>query len=147
MKRIVLLLLFLFLELLGYSQTDYSNYISASSINKKEKVKTSEGEDEITYLGTINNHNGEILFHIVVVYSTVKAMQTIHGHPNIFFFDETKKLIKTYYLGSQCDLPFKLSDNKLYFHYRDKNNKKRIFTFDVNEKLPNLICVAPDDCY
>jgi len=133
---------------LGYSQIDYSIYISKSSVNKKSKVKTAEGQEEIIYLGSIINKKGQSLYDIITVFNKNNAIKSVRGHSNILIFDSNRKIIKTYELGLPSELPFKLCNNKLYFHYLDKKtNAKKVFTFDFDEKLPKLICVAPEDCY
>jgi hypothetical protein len=127
---------------------NYSKYIKEQLINKKQIVKTPDDKEEIIYLGTIKGSNGNVLFYVLSIYSEVQAAFVIHGHSNILYVDSRKVSKKHFELGAQDDLPFKLKNNSLYFHYfNDKTKKTELYVNRVGTEIPKVLCVGPDDCY
>lgn len=126
----------------------YSKFVKSRQIGKKQIVKTGEGKEEITFLGTIKDRKGKTLFYVLAMYSVVKAAITVHGHSNIIYLDSEKKLLKQFSVGLREELPFKLENNALHFYYVDAtSNKKKVFVNDVGMSAPKIMCVAPDNCY
>src|ERR1700749_1330518 len=125
-KIIISLTILLIGKMLG--QSDYAKYIAADSLRKIHKVKNSHGYQEINYLGTINKPNNDTLYYVFGVYTAVQAAIQIHGHSNIIYLNKKLKEVKSYDVGMQESLPYKLIKNTLYFRYVDeKANKKQIF--------------------
>ena len=150
MKSIIIIILItLFFEANGSGQVnDYSKYIKDQLINKKQTVKTHDDKEDIVYLGKIKNYDGEVLFYVLAIYREVQAAIEIHGHSNVLYLDKKKVLKKQFDLGLPDDLPFKLKNNTLYFHYFNRKTKKtELFVNHVGTEIPKLLCVGPEDCY
>ncbi len=125
---------------------DYSDFIDENLINKIQRDKGENYSDEIIYLGDITATGNKI--SVLTVYKEVQAAITIHGHSIIYFLNHNKKIIKAYYLSMPDELPYKLENSILYFHYRDKEtNKEKTYTENLSNGLPRLICVEPESCY
>ncbi|TLM90477.1 hypothetical protein [Hymenobacter jeollabukensis] len=111
-----------------------------SLVNPKPNIKTQQ-------LGVIKTANGQVAFYVTTQFETVQAAIVLHGHSWVCFYDVQRRLVARYEVGSPDELPIKLVRNTLYFSYYDKNKLKKTFTQSVNAKLPDALCVAPDDCY
>jgi hypothetical protein len=148
MKAIIItILVTLFFNANGQVK-DYSKYINDQLINKKQTAKTPDDKEEIIYLGKIKSSNGKILFYILSIYSEVQAAIQIHGHSNVLYLDREKVIKKQFDLGLPDELPFKLKNNTLYFHYyNDKTKKTELYANHVGTGLPKILCVGPEDCY
>ena len=128
-------------------ETDYTKYIQNDRINKKQKNKTKYGKEEIVYLGEIKDNNGNPISHVLSIYGEVKAAIEVHGHSEIIFINNNLKQKKEYYLNDPEELPFKLENNNLYFHYKDEETaKESIYIDTIGTKLPWLICFGPNTC-
>ena len=127
---------------------DYSKFINDKLINKQQTVKTPEDKEYIVYLGKIKDNKGKILFYIISIYSEVQAAIEIHVHSKVLYLDSNKKFKKEFELETSDKLPFKLENNCLYFHsFNSKTNRKEFYVNHVGTKIPELLCVTPDDCY
>lgn len=128
-------------------ETDFTKYIHADLINKKQKNKTKYGKEEIIYLGEIKEKDGTVISHVVTVFGEVQATIEIHGHSQIVFIRNNLKQKKDYYLNGQEELPFKLENNNLYFHnIAPDTNKETVYIDTIGIELPWLICFGPNTC-
>lgn len=124
----------------------YAKYIVTQFKTKKQKIKEENLEETIIYLGDIRL-NGKII-HVLTSYREIQATLVVHGHSTIYILDSRKRILKEYELGQPEELPYMVKENCLYFHYKDlKTNKQKIFINLIEKELPELMCVAPDDCY
>lgn len=148
MKAIIIIIL-VFLSFLANGQVnDYSRYVNDQLINKKQLVKTHDDKEKIIYLGKIKNSEGKVLFYILAIYSEVQAALVIHGHSNVLYLGKDKVIKRQFELGIPDELPFKLENNILYFHYyNNKTKKKELYANHVGTEIPKLLCVGPDECY
>ena len=148
MKAILIPVLVTFFFNAQAQLNNYSKYIKEQLRNKKQIEKSSDGKEEIIYLGAIKSRNANVLFYIFSIYSEVQAAIVTHGHSNVLYLDRKKVLKKQFELGTPDDLPFKLKNNTLYFHYfSNKTKKQELFTNHVGTEIPKILCVGPDDCY
>lgn len=130
------------------AQRDYSKFVRADKIYKKQIHKHGKDVDSIVYLGVIKDNDGKTIYHVISNFRLVQAAIQKHGHSEIVFLDKSLKEKKTYTLGLPDDLPFKLEKNTLYFYYIDNHTKtKQVFKTKIDRNLPDLICIAPNDCY
>ena len=126
--------------------TEYAKYVVTKLKTKKQNIKEENSEETIVYLGDI--HVAGKLFYVLTSISRIQAVLVKHGHANIYILDSMKKIVKRYELGLAEELPFKVENNSLYFHYRDsKTNKRKTYINRIEKVLPKLICVEPDNCY
>ncbi len=129
-------------------ETDFTKFIKKDFINAKQTNSTKYGKEEIMYLGDIVDNNGNALSHVLNLYSEVQAAIKIHRHSNIIFIHSNKNLIKRFDVGTPDELPYKLENNNLFFHYIDtETNKEKTFIDTIGTTLPKIICVAPENCY
>jgi hypothetical protein len=129
-------------------ETDFTKFIKKDFINAKQTNINKYGKEEIIYLGDIVDNNGNTLSHVLNLYSEVQAAIKIHRHSNIIFVHNNKKQIKRFDVGTQDELPYKLENNNLFFHYIDtETNKEKTFIDTIGMTLPKIICVAPENCY
>ena len=126
-----------------------NNYKFVSNLKVGELVKRPNqgSNEEVVYLGNIKSESGKPIFNVITVYSTVKASNVYHGHSSVIYLDLDFKIVKRFELGERCDLPKELSNNVLFFEYKDENGKEKIYRNEVGHLVPKLLCVAPDDCY
>ena len=143
----ITILVTLFFDVNGQVK-DYSKYIKDELINKKQFMKSSDNKEEIIYLGKIKNSKGKVLNYVLAIYSEVQAAIIIHGHSNVLFLDKKKVIKKQFDLDLPNELPFRLKNNTLYFHYyNNKTKKKEIYINHVGTVIPRLLCVGPKECY
>jgi hypothetical protein len=147
--KAILLIPFLFFCVISKGQSkNYSQFINEQSINEKQIVKTKGEKDEITYLGTVKDNKGKILFFVLSVYSEIQAAINIHAHANVIFLDKNKVLRKQFELGFRDELPFKLKNNSLYFHCLNlKTGNKEQYSNKLSTQIPEFLCVSPNECY
>jgi pyruvate carboxylase len=113
---------------------------------KKQKIKEDNLDETITYLGDIQV-DGK-LYYALTSFRRILATLVKHGHSTIYILDSKKRIVKEYELVVPEELPFKLQNNSLYFHFKDtKTNKQKTYINRIEKELPELMCVAPDDCY
>lgn len=128
---------------------DAENYSSFVNDGLKNKIQNKTGEDyreQITYLGSVKI-KGQ-LFYVLSAYREVQAAITIHGHSRIHFLNQNKELIRTYYLSLPEQLPFKVENTSLFFHYIEGKTKQgKVYEENISDGFPKYICVAPNDCY
>jgi len=130
-------------EVTSHYELKYAKYVVTKLKTRKQKRKGENLEETIIYLGDIQL-NGK-LFHVLTSYREIQAALVEHGHSTIYILDSKKRIVKEYELE---ELPFKVENNSLYFHYKDsKTNKRKTYITRIEKELPKLICVAPDDCY
>ena len=129
-------------------QTDYSIYVNSKYKSKPQIVTGTDFEESITYLGELKLGKGQILY-VVTSFKKVQAAVVRHGVVSIYILDINKKKVREYRLDSDKELPFKVKNNSLYFHYTETNTSKlRTFINKIGPELPELICVGPDGgCY
>ena len=131
----------------NFDSIDFSAYIKSELKNESQILNRKGFKDSIVYLGDITAENGKV-FYILNLYNEVPAAMTIHGHSIIFILDSNKKVVKRTELGNPDELPFKIENNSLYFHYRDsKTDKIKTFINKIENEIPKFICVEPDNCY
>ena len=148
MKAIIILIFVFFYSNLNGQVRDYPKFINDKFLYKKQIVKTSDGKEEIVYLGEIKDIDGNILFYILAIYSEVQAAILTHGHSNVLYLDKEKIIEKQFELDLSGELPFKLKNNTLYFHYYNKKtNKLEFYKNYVGIEIPKLLCVGPEECY
>ncbi len=129
-------------------ETDFTKFIKKDFISFKQTNGTKYGKEEIIYLGAILDNNGNTISHVLNLYSEVQAALKIHRHSNIIFIHGNKKLIKRFDVGTPDELPYKLENNNLFFHYIDtETNREKTFIDSIGTTLPKIICVAPENCY
>lgn len=144
-KILIILTILFTVRLLG--QSEYSKYIVADSLKKTIYTKNKHGDSKINYLGTIKNSKGDTLYYVFTNFSRLQAAIVMHGHSNIIYLNKKQKEVKSYDLGMPENLPYKLTNNTLYFKYVDeKTNKKQIFKNKVGTTLPTIMCWAPNMC-
>lgn len=149
LKTVIIILTYFAFATNVSAQTDYSHFVKPDKINKKQIKKRDKGvTDSIVYLGVIKDKDGTTIYHVISNFRLVQAAIQKHGHSEIVFLDKSLKVKRTYTLGLPDDLPFKLEKNTLYFYYIDNHTKtKQVFKNRIDRDLPDLICIAPDDCY
>jgi hypothetical protein len=148
LKRVIIILTYFVSVTNLFAQTDYSKFIKADKINKKQTHKYGKDVDSIVYLGVIKDNDGTTIYHVISNFRLVQAAIQKHGHSEIVFLDKNLKVKRGYELSMPEDLPFKLEDNVLYFYYIDNQTKtKQVFKTNISRDLPKLICIAPNDCY
>jgi hypothetical protein len=126
--------------------TEYAKYVVPKFRTKKQHIKEENLEETIIYLGDIQI-DGKI-FYVLTSFKRIQAALVKHGHSIIYILDSKKRIVMEYELGLPEELPFKIENNSLYFHYKDlKTNKHKTFLNRIEKKLPELMCVNPDDCY
>ena len=126
--------------------TEYAKYVVTKLKTKKQNIKEENLEETIVYLGDIQV-NGK-LFYILTSFRRTQAALVKHGHSTIYILDSKKRIVKEYELGLPEELPFKVENNILYFHYKDsKTNKRKTYINRIERELPKLMCVEPDNCY
>ena len=149
MLRTTLIILFLTLcaDLLG--QTNYAKFVDPDKQGEKQEIDTGDGgSEEVIYLGTIRDKNGQITYHVFSVFRLVQAAIAKHGHSEVVFLDKSLGLIRKYNLGLPEELPFTLKDNSLSFYYTEEETKDRkTFQREISGQLPELLCVSPNVCY
>lgn len=138
------MLLFIFCFSFSYGQNTDFVIISEYNVLDTIHLDTDIGKEDIVYLGVINGENGEILYHIITVRYIVFA--TNHSYLVLFYLDLNYQVIRRWELGSDSDVPFSISENKMYFKYI-RDNKIEYFIYDVGVTPPKFLCVKPDDCY
>jgi antitoxin component of MazEF toxin-antitoxin module len=79
----------------------------------------------------------------------VQAAIVIHGNSKVLYLDNKKVLKKQFDLGTSDDVPFKMQNNSLYFHYFNFKTIRKNYTLTmlVKKKTPKVLCVAPNHCY
>ena len=122
-------------------------------INSKFKLKTqiirgTDFEESVTYLGELKLGKGQI-FYVLTSFKKIQAAIVMHRVVSIYVLDISKKIAREYRLDSDEELPFKVKNNSLYFHYTEANTSKpKIFINKIGPELPELMCVGPDEgCY
>lgn len=124
----------------------YAKYVVTKLKTKKQQFKKENFEETIVYLGDIHV-NGK-LYYVLTSFKRIQAALVKHGHSTIYILDSKKRIVKEYGLGLPEELPFKVENNCLYFHYKDsKTNKQKTYTNRIEKELPELMCVEPDNCY
>jgi hypothetical protein len=125
------------------AQIDDFRDIFSSCIPNKVIIKKAEGiESERTFLGYIKDGNRTVVYYVVKEFYTVQAAIVRHGHSRIFFFTKDKKIAAVYYLDDSKELPFKLSQNELYFKC-NRNGKEMNQVVKIQKKLPVSFCLIP----
>jgi hypothetical protein len=129
-------------------QTDYSLYVNSKFKLKTQIIRRTDYEESVTYLGELKLEKGQI-FYVLTSFKKIQAAIVKHGVVNIYILDINKKLVREYRLNLPEELPFKVKNNSLYFHYAEANTLKlKIFINKIGPELPKLICVGPDNgCY
>ena len=132
------------------SDEDYTKFIKLIKrglINQKQVIKKEGGKEEIVYLGTIIDKNGKTISHVFTIYAEVQAAIVIHGNSRILLIKDNLKEQKQYYMHMSEELPFKLENNNLSFHYLNKEtNKEEIFENNIGMELPIAMCFSPNAC-
>jgi hypothetical protein len=146
--RHFLKIIFCFFGLLTSAQgtQNFKPILDSLQIGQTYSEKSSTFKTKVTYLGTILNANKGTLFYVLTENYDVKAAIEWHGHSRIVFLGKNKRMKAFYSLNLPEELPNKLADNVLYF--KDKKSGK-VTKQKITGKLPDLICVKPDnsDCY
>ncbi len=125
---------------------DYSKYVVPRRMTKIQKNSGKGFKEKIVYLGDINV-NGQ-LFYVLTSFKVTQAAITKHGHSTIYILDLKKKLAKQYYISLPEELPFKIENNSLYFHYQDEKTKEiKTYINKIENELPKFMCVEPENCY
>jgi hypothetical protein len=129
-------------------QTDYSIYVNSKFKLKPQLLSGTDFEESVTYLGELKLGKGQI-FYVLTSFLKIQAAIVKHGIVKIYILDINKKLVREYRLNLPEELPYKIKNNSLYFHYADANTSKlKIFINKIGPELPELICVGPDGgCY
>jgi len=126
--------------------TEYAKYVVTKFKTKKQKIKEENLEETIVYLGDI--HVGGKQYYVLTSFRRIQAALVKHGHSTIYILDSKKRIVKEYELGLPEELPFKVENNSLYFHYKDsRTNKIKIYMNRIEKELPELMCLEPDNCY
>jgi hypothetical protein len=159
MKYFLMLMLFLALPAINSNatwstkqnngeQTDYSIYVNSKCKLKPQIITGTDFEESITYLGELKLGKGQI-FYVLTSFKKIQAALVKHGIVSIYILDINKKLEREYKLDSEEELPFKVKNNSLYFHYLEGNTSTlKTFINKIGPGLPELMCVGPDGgCY
>ena len=126
--------------------TEYAKYVVTKLKTKKQRLKEENLEETIVYLGDI--HVDGKLYYVLTSFKQIQAALVKHGHSTIYILDTRKRIVREYELGVPEELPFKVENNSLYFHYKDsRTNKIKTYINRIEKELPELICVEPDNCY
>lgn len=144
---IILLLLNSLTECLG--QTNYASFIKPEKVGEKQEIKSGDGSsEEIVYLGTTHDINGQLIYHVFSVFRLVQSAVVKHGHSEVVFLNKSREFVKSYNLVSPEELPFLLRNNFLNFYYSEDNEKTfKVLEVEVIQQLPELLCVSPNTCY
>ncbi|HTB53138.1 MAG TPA: hypothetical protein VK718_10240 [Ferruginibacter sp.] len=147
MKILTCIFFFFIVCEIAHSQSleDFNDVLISLKIGKTVTKKSGKDISQRTYIGTITDSMGISKYFVVKEFLKVQAAIVYHGNSRILFFDRKNKLVATYNLNLPCELPYKLYQNTLYFHYCDDINK--INKVEISVKLPNILCVAPSRCY
>jgi hypothetical protein len=129
-------------------QTDYSIYINSKFKLKPQIVTGTDFEESITYLGELKLGKGQV-FYILTSFKKIQAAIVNHGFASIYILDINKKLAREYRLNSDEELPFRVKNNSLYFHYLEANTSTlKTFINIIGPGLPEMMCVGPvGGCY
>jgi hypothetical protein len=129
-------------------QTDYSKYINSKCKLEPQIIAGTDFEESITYLGKLKLNKGQTLY-VLTSYKEIQFALVKHGVVTTYFFDFNKKLVRQYRLNSKDELPFKVKNNSLYFHYLEgKTTILKTYINKIGSELPDLICVGPEGgCY
>lgn len=143
---LTIILTFIFLQL--NAQSEYARFIVADSIGKLCCRETKDGIEKIKYLGVIRKDNGELDYHVITASLTIEGIVGIHGYALVLFLTKDKMEKKRYELSMKEELPFKLKNNTLFFHYTEtKSNKKKIYKIRIDTDLPKWLTVNPSNSY
>lgn len=88
------------------------------------------------------NSEGEILYHVIRECVTFLASTQIRKRSRIIFFDQQQHQVAEYRVGLPEELPFKLSNNTLYFR-----NKGTAHQEVLGSELQETLCVSAEECY
>lgn len=133
-------------ESTSHYESKYAKYIVTKLKEKEQKIREENLEETIIYLGVVEL-SGK-LFYVLTSYREIQAALVVHGHSTIYILDSKKKIVREYELGQPEELPFRVENNSLYFHYIDsKTNERKIYINKIDKELPKLMCVEPDDYY
>lgn len=132
-----------------YGQADYARFVGPGKRGERQRIDVGDGgSEEVVYLGTIHDKNGQTLYHVLSVFRLVQAAIVKHGHPEVIVLDNSLALLKKYSLGLPAELPFFLKNNSLSFYYADaKTQARKVFLNVIGEQLPEHLCVSPNICY
>jgi len=126
--------------------TEYAKYVVMKLKTKKQKIKEENLEETIIYLGDIQV-DGK-LYYVLNSFRQFQAAIVKHGHSTVYILDSKRRIVKEYELSLPEELPFKVENNSLYFHYKDsKMNKRKTYINRIVKELPELMCVEPESCY
>lgn len=147
MKYLLLLPLIMIIAAKGNSQglDNALRAIQSKAIGQTVTQKNQHGISEATYLGSISNNTKKIKYWVVKEFYTVQAAIAPHGHSRILFFDRHKKLIAEVVVHTPAELPEKIHNNALLFHYSEYGIIKK-FSSRIDNK-PEELCVDPTSCY
>ncbi|HMH09177.1 MAG TPA: hypothetical protein VK553_00580 [Candidatus Nitrosopolaris rasttigaisensis] len=130
------------------AQSEYSKYIAPDSSQHRFYVRHKDGGDEkIHYLGVVRKQNGDTSYFVFAVFLRVQAAIVMHGHSTVIFLNKKYKEVESYDVNLPENLPFRLKGHYLYFKYQDEvANKKKTFKFQIQGKLPEILCYSPTEC-
>ncbi|MFC6997834.1 hypothetical protein [Rufibacter roseus] len=148
MKKPFLLFSFLFISLVAFGQrTDYGKLLEQAKTGESITTKTKDSESTITYLGTIKNEKGKVVFFVVKEFIRIQAAKQKHGRSTILFFDNQKNKIAEYRVNLPDELPKKLIKNILYFTAKDSKGNRIEHQQEISITLPEYICVSSEECF
>lgn len=148
LARSIIISILLFYSFNLFGQTEYGKYVEEKRLNQRQIEKFEGAVYEVIYIGAFKDQQHIVKYHILSVFRNVQAAIEMHGHTEVIFLDKNLKLIKQIELALPEELPFKLEENKLHFHYTDDNSHiQKVFEFDLDGKIPESLCVSPSVCY
>lgn len=113
-----------------------------------DKSNKANGHDEtiLTYLGSVNSHDGRIFK--VLTYEYIWG-PNYHTSGSIYIFNEKNKYVGQYQLSDARYLPVKLQDGNLIFTNVDNEScdKNLVTTISLNKGLPKNIFIKCKGVY
>jgi hypothetical protein len=114
------------------------------AINKTFVLKSKDDTTWRTYLGNITDNKHRTIYYVIKEFTKVQAAATWHGHSNVYFFNENRKLVARFDVVFPEDLPVRLQNDSLYFSDDKKTDK--IYGVKISRPLPRIICIRPGWC-